>query len=95
MNTINNTNFNFPGQKNVYKGKVREVYNIGDEYLVMIARLEREFGGHDRLVAYHLGQLSRCKQKAHRHKEEDKDKQRQLLLATPPPTPREEANVDK
>ncbi len=37
MNTINNTNFNFPGQKNVYKGKVREVYNIGDEYLVMIA----------------------------------------------------------
>ena len=37
MNTINNTNFNFPGQKSVYKGKVREVYNIGDEYLVMIA----------------------------------------------------------
>ena len=37
MNTINNTNFNFPGQKSVYKGKVREVYNIGDKYLVMIA----------------------------------------------------------
>ena len=37
MNTINNTNFNFPGQKDVYKGKVREVYNINDEYLVMIA----------------------------------------------------------
>ncbi len=37
MNTINNTNFNFPGQKSVYKGKVREVYNIGDQYLVMIA----------------------------------------------------------
>lgn len=37
MNTINNTNFNFPGQKDVYKGKVREVYNIKDEYLVMIA----------------------------------------------------------
>jgi phosphoribosylaminoimidazole-succinocarboxamide synthase len=37
MNTINNTNFNFPGQKNVYKGKVREVYNINDDLLVMIA----------------------------------------------------------
>jgi phosphoribosylaminoimidazole-succinocarboxamide synthase len=37
MDTINNTNFNFPGQKDVYKGKVREVYNINDEYLVMIA----------------------------------------------------------
>jgi len=37
MNTINDTNFNFPGQKSVYKGKVREVYNIDDKYLVMIA----------------------------------------------------------
>ncbi len=30
------TNFNFPGQKDVYKGKVRDVYNIDDRYLVMI-----------------------------------------------------------
>jgi len=37
MNTINNTDFNFPGQKDVYKGKVREVYNINNEFLVMIA----------------------------------------------------------
>lgn len=37
MNTINNTDFNFPGQKEVYKGKVREVYNINDQYLVMVA----------------------------------------------------------
>ena len=37
MNTINETNFNFPKQKSVYKGKVREVYNIDDEVLVMIA----------------------------------------------------------
>ncbi|MDY0781558.1 phosphoribosylaminoimidazolesuccinocarboxamide synthase [Tenacibaculum sp. IB213877] len=37
MNTINETHFNFPGQKSVYKGKVREVYNINDEVLVMIA----------------------------------------------------------
>ncbi|MDU8887205.1 phosphoribosylaminoimidazolesuccinocarboxamide synthase [Yeosuana sp. MJ-SS3] len=36
-NTIIDTNFNFPGQKSVYKGKVREVYNINDEVLVMIA----------------------------------------------------------
>ncbi|WP_298368682.1 phosphoribosylaminoimidazolesuccinocarboxamide synthase [uncultured Lutibacter sp.] len=36
-NTINNTEFNFPKQKSVYKGKVREVYNINDEVLVMIA----------------------------------------------------------
>ncbi|MDG1529465.1 MAG: phosphoribosylaminoimidazolesuccinocarboxamide synthase [Polaribacter sp.] len=37
MNTINETNFNFPKQKSVYKGKVREVYNINDDVLVMIA----------------------------------------------------------
>ncbi|MCD8447779.1 phosphoribosylaminoimidazolesuccinocarboxamide synthase [Tenacibaculum finnmarkense] len=37
MNTINETNFQFPKQKSVYKGKVREVYNIDDELLVMIA----------------------------------------------------------
>lgn len=36
-NTINNTAFNFPNQKSVYKGKVREVYNLNDEILVMIA----------------------------------------------------------
>ena len=37
MNTINETNFRFPNQKSVYKGKVREVYTINDELLVMIA----------------------------------------------------------
>ena len=37
MNTINETNFQFPNQKAVYKGKVREVYNINDQLLVMIA----------------------------------------------------------
>jgi len=37
MNTINETNFQFPAQKSVYKGKVREVYNINDKLLVMIA----------------------------------------------------------
>ena len=37
MNTINETNFQFPEQKAVYKGKVREVYNIDDRLLVMVA----------------------------------------------------------
>jgi len=37
MNTINETNFKFPKQKSVYKGKVREVYNINNELLVMVA----------------------------------------------------------
>lgn len=37
MNTLTTTNFNFPNQKSVYHGKVREVYNINDELLVMIA----------------------------------------------------------
>jgi phosphoribosylaminoimidazole-succinocarboxamide synthase len=36
-NTITDTNFNFPNQKSVYKGKVREVYNINDDLLVMVA----------------------------------------------------------
>ncbi|KAA6336175.1 Phosphoribosylaminoimidazole-succinocarboxamide synthase [termite gut metagenome] len=31
------TEFNFPGQTSVYHGKVRDVYNINDELLVMIA----------------------------------------------------------
>jgi phosphoribosylaminoimidazole-succinocarboxamide synthase len=36
-NTITTTDFNFPNQKSVYRGKVREVYNINDDLLVMIA----------------------------------------------------------
>ncbi len=35
--TITSTNFNFPNQKSVYRGKVREVYTINEELLVMIA----------------------------------------------------------
>ena len=31
------TDFHFPGQKSVYHGKVRDVYNINDEVLVMVA----------------------------------------------------------
>jgi phosphoribosylaminoimidazole-succinocarboxamide synthase len=33
---LTRTDFNFPGQKSVYHGKVRDVYNINDQYLVMV-----------------------------------------------------------
>jgi len=33
---LTRTDFNFPGQKSVYHGKVRDVYNINDELLVMV-----------------------------------------------------------
>jgi phosphoribosylaminoimidazole-succinocarboxamide synthase len=36
-NTVTSTTFNFPEQTNIYKGKVREVYTIKNEYMVMIA----------------------------------------------------------
>ncbi|MEK6494439.1 phosphoribosylaminoimidazolesuccinocarboxamide synthase [Myroides odoratimimus] len=36
-NTITKTGFEFPNQKSVYHGKVREVYNIADDLLVMVA----------------------------------------------------------
>ena len=37
MKAITKTDFHFPGQKSVYHGKVRDVYNINDEKLVMVA----------------------------------------------------------
>jgi len=36
-NVITKTQFQFPGQKSLYQGKVRDVYNIHDTYLVMVA----------------------------------------------------------
>lgn len=33
---LTRTDFDFPGQKSVYHGKVRDVYNINDEYLIMV-----------------------------------------------------------
>ena len=35
--TLTHTDFHFPGQKSVYHGKVRDVYDINDDLLVMIA----------------------------------------------------------
>ncbi len=37
MSALTATQFNFPKQKSFYKGKVRDVYNIDDKYLVMVA----------------------------------------------------------
>jgi len=37
MNALTSTNFSFPGQTDVYHGKVRDVYFIGDDLLCMVA----------------------------------------------------------
>lgn len=36
MESLTKSNFEFPGQKGVYHGKVRDVYNIDDRYLAMV-----------------------------------------------------------
>jgi phosphoribosylaminoimidazole-succinocarboxamide synthase len=36
IKTILSSDYSFPGQKSIYKGKVRDVYNIDDKYLMMI-----------------------------------------------------------
>ncbi len=37
MKALTRTDFNLPGQVSVYHGKVRDVYNINDDYMVMVA----------------------------------------------------------
>ncbi len=37
MKALTKTNFKFEGQKSVYHGKVRDVYNINDDLMVMVA----------------------------------------------------------
>ncbi len=84
MNTITTTNFNFPNQKSVYRGKVREVYTIKDELLVMVAT--------DRLSAFDVvlpkgipykGQI--LNQIATKFMELTKDIVPNWLIATPDP----------
>jgi phosphoribosylaminoimidazole-succinocarboxamide synthase len=84
MNTLLSTNYNFPKQKSVYRGKVREVYNINDELLVMIAT--------DRLSAFDVvlprgipykGQI--LNQIATKFMELTKDIVPNWLIATPDP----------
>jgi len=36
VKTILSSNYSFPGQKSLYKGKVRDVYNIDDKFLLMV-----------------------------------------------------------
>jgi len=37
MNTVNSTDYKFPNQVSVYKGKVREVYRLENDQVIMIA----------------------------------------------------------
>ena len=83
-NTITNTDFIFPGQQSVYKGKVREVYRLEEDILVMIAT--------DRLSAFDVvmpkgipykGQI--LNQIATKMMEDTKDIVPNWLLATPDP----------
>ncbi len=83
-NTITDTNFNFPNQKSIYKGKVREVYNINNTHLVMVAT--------DRLSAFDVvmpkgipykGQI--LNQIATKMMKETEDLVPNWLIATPDP----------
>ena len=83
-NTITATHFNFPDQQSVYRGKVREVYNINGELLVMVAT--------DRLSAFDVvlpkgipykGQI--LNQIATKFMELTKDIVPNWLIATPDP----------
>lgn len=83
-NTLTNTNYNFPGQSSLYKGKVREVYELENDVLVMIAT--------DRLSAFDVvmpkgipykGQI--LNQIATRMMEATKDIVPNWLEATPDP----------
>src|SRR5210317_2303800 len=37
IQTISETKFSLPNQSNFYRGKVRDVYEVSDKYLVMVA----------------------------------------------------------
>lgn len=84
MKTITETHFQFPGQTGVYKGKVREVYYLENDLLVMIAT--------DRLSAFDVvmpkgipykGQI--LNQIATRMMRETADLVPNWLVATPDP----------
>ncbi len=36
MEALKETNFTFPGQKSFQKGKIRDIYNISDQYLILV-----------------------------------------------------------
>ncbi len=83
-NTIIATDFNFPGQKNIYHGKVREVYTLENNKLLMVAT--------DRLSAFDVvmqkgipykGQI--LNQIATKMMREPEDLVPNWLIATPDP----------
>ncbi len=82
--TITDTQFNFPGQKSIYKGKVREVYTLENDLLLMVAT--------DRLSAFDVvmpkgipykGQI--LNQIATKMMKETEDLVPNWLVATPDP----------
>jgi len=84
MNTITDTNYQFAGQKSIYKGKVREVYGLENDTLVMVAT--------DRLSAFDVvmpkgipykGQI--LNQIATKMMKETEDLVPNWLIATPDP----------
>ena len=84
MNTITDTNYQFADQQSIYKGKVREVYGLDNDTLVMIAT--------DRLSAFDVvmpkgipykGQI--LNQIATKMMQETEDIVPNWLLATPDP----------
>ncbi|WP_304131583.1 phosphoribosylaminoimidazolesuccinocarboxamide synthase [Mesonia mobilis] len=84
MNTITSTDYKFPNQTSVYKGKVREVYRLEDNRVIMIAT--------DRLSAFDVvmpkgipykGQI--LNQIATKMMKETKDLVPNWLEATPDP----------
>lgn len=84
MNTITDTNYQFAGQQSIYKGKVREVYGLDNNTLVMIAT--------DRLSAFDVvmpkgipykGQI--LNQIATKMMQQTEDIVPNWLLATPDP----------
>lgn len=84
MNTIIDTNFKFPGQQDLYKGKVREVYTLANDQLLMVAT--------DRLSAFDVvmpkgipykGQI--LNQIATKMMKETEDLVPNWLIATPDP----------
>ena len=83
-NTLLSTNFNFPGQKSVYRGKVREVYRLENDLLLMVST--------DRLSAFDVvmpkgipykGQI--LNQIASKMMRDTEDLVPNWLLATPDP----------
>ncbi|MDO8265387.1 MAG: phosphoribosylaminoimidazolesuccinocarboxamide synthase, partial [Candidatus Saccharibacteria bacterium] len=55
-NIVNHTDFHFPRQKAVYKGKVRDVYDLGDELLLIASDRYSAFDRNLALIS-HKGEL--------------------------------------